>query len=64
MKIKVCTDQWLLDAMMDTNMEYWEPHWGDRTRPSDYCGDWHEEDVDEKTLSEYIKNGYSIKINC
>lgn len=34
------------------------------TLPSDYEGNWTEEDVTLEQLQEYVKKGYSIKINC
>lgn len=34
------------------------------TTPSDYIPIWREIEVTEEKLLDYVKNGYSIKINC
>lgn len=34
------------------------------TTPSDYIPIWREIEVTEEELLDYVKNGYSIKINC
>ena len=62
-KIKVSQDYGWKTMMQDSDIRRVR----DRERfttPSDYIPIWREIEVTSEELLDYIKNGYSIKINC
>jgi hypothetical protein len=62
-KIKVSQDYGWKTMMQDSDIRRVR----DRERftiPSDYIPIWKEIEVTEEELLDYVKNGYSIKINC
>lgn len=62
-KIKVSQDYGWKTMMQDSDSRRVR----DRERfttPSDYIPIWKEIEVTEEELLDYVKNGYSIKINC
>lgn len=68
-KISVAKDKPLMDTIYDIDAEYSRTpslHYitRDKTYLSDYSPKWEKEEVDMKTLTEYIDRGYAIKINC
>ena len=56
--IRVSKDKWLNDFDVESR------HWREDLTRSTNNGAWKEEEVDLQTLTEYIKKGYAIKINC
>lgn len=68
-KISVAKDKPLMDTVYDIDTEYLRTpsaHYITRgkTYLSDYSPKWEKEEVDVKTLIEYINKRYAIKINC
>ena len=62
-KIKVSQDYGWKTRMQDSDIRRVRD--GERfTTPSDYIPIWKEIEVTEEELLDYVKNGYSIKINC
>ena len=62
-KIKVSQDYGWKTMMQDSDIRRIR----DRERfttPSDYIPTWKDIEVTEEELLDYVKNGYSIKINC
>lgn len=62
-KIKVSQDYGWKTLMQDSDIRRVRDE--ERfTMPSDYIPIWREIEVTEEELLDYVKNGYSIKINC
>ena len=62
-KIKVSQDYGWKTMMQDSDIR--RARDSERfTTPTDYIPIWKEIEVTEEELLDYIKNGYSIKINC
>ena len=65
MKIKVSKDYSFMDSLYKSDLQrYYTQGDTDFSYLQDYSPTFIEEDVDEKTLEEYIKKGYAVKINC
>jgi len=63
MKIKYSTDYSWKQVMYESDRKLIRDYHS-LTTPSDYNGNWKEEDVTLEQLQEYVNKGYAIKINC